>query len=256
MANENVAEIGDLKQWLGSMRGLLEENHFHVENLLITEAGPVLAASRFVDPAWPLVYLSSGIHGDEPAGPLAIESLLRHLDLDGFNWLICPLLNPLGLNRGIRENPQGIDLNRDYRRQQSREARAHAAWLERQLVPDLFVSLHEDWEAQGFYFYEIALEEDRPERARRILDSVAAVWPIEQEDCIDDHQVRERGWIFHEPQADFPDEWPEAIFMAERRCPLSFTFETPSRAAPLEKRIAAHQAAIAAALLEWQAERL
>lgn len=248
--------MGDVREWLASMRGLLEENQFHVENLLLTSAGPVLAACRFVHPDWPVVYLSAGIHGDEPAGPLAIESMLRHLQLDGFNWLICPLLNPVGMHQGTRENAHGIDLNRDYRRQQSREARAHAAWLENQLVPDLFVSLHEDWEAQGFYFYEIALDEDQPHRAQRILDAVTSIWPIEQAPCIDDHIVREPGWIFHEPQADFPDEWPEAIFMAERRCPLSFTFETPSRAAPLEKRIAAHQAAIAATLLEWQAERL
>jgi hypothetical protein len=56
--------------------------------------------------------------------------------------------------------------------------------------------------------------------------------------------VREPGWIFHEAEADFPDLWPEAIFMAKLGCPLSFTLETPSLARTLDQRISAHLAAI------------
>ena len=43
---------------------------------------------------------------------------------------------------------------------------------------------------------------------------------------------------------DFPDLWPEAIFMAKLGCPLSFTLETPSLARKLDQRISAHLAAI------------
>ena len=46
--------------------------------------------------------------------------------------------------------------------------------------------------------------------------------------------------------ADLPNLWPEAIFLAKRGCPLSFTLETPS-SGPLEDRIAAHVAAVKAA---------
>ena len=45
---------------------------------------------------------------------------------------------------------------------------------------------------------------------------------------------------------DLPENWPEAIFLAKRGCPVSFTFETPS-ANCLQDRIAAHVAAAKAA---------
>src|SRR5208282_30026 len=60
------------------------------------------------------LYLSTGIHGDEPAGPLAVRQLLQEdswparADL----WL-CPCLNPTGFLANRRENAEGIDLNRD-----------------------------------------------------------------------------------------------------------------------------------------------
>src|ERR1051325_3282877 len=79
------------------------------------------------------VYLSAGIHGDEPAGPLAALQLLRdnrwpdHLDL----WF-CPCLNPIGFALNCRENARGIDLNREYLNPVADEILAHASWLNRQ----------------------------------------------------------------------------------------------------------------------------
>src|SRR5262245_4770465 len=61
-------------------------------------------------------YVSAGIHGDEPAGVLAARQLLQdntwpgHVDL----WL-CPCLNPTGFPLNLRQNAQGLDLNRQYR---------------------------------------------------------------------------------------------------------------------------------------------
>ena len=218
------------------------------EEILMTDAGPIVGWSRFERDDLPTVYLSAGMHGDEPAGPLAVEAFWKETDPREVNWLVCPILNPTGLRARTRDNAQGMDLNRDYLYRQSEEVRAHAAWLERQVVPDLFLSLHEDWETEGFYFYEISLHDDEPQRACEILEAVQAHCPIEENTVIDDHAVREQGWIHHEPQADFPESWPEAIFLAKRGCPLSFTFETPSCAVPLTQRIAAHGAAIRAAL--------
>lgn len=225
---------------------------FTREEIAETAAGPVVAWKRDRGAHLPTVYLSAGIHGDEPAGTLAIEAMWQESDWPNYNWLICPLLNPTGLLAQTRDNAEGVDLNRDYLIRQSQEVNAHAAWLERQVVPDLFLSLHEDWETEGFYFYEISLHDDHPQRAREILEAVRFHCPIEKNAVIDDHDVREQGWIHHEPQADFPESWPEAIFLAKRGCPLSFTFETPSCAIPLKQRIAAHGAAILAALQSLQ----
>lgn len=236
----------DSALFLREFRAEAEQRGFFCESLTETAAGPILA---FVSPGEGApYYLSSGIHGDEPAGPLAALELLKGGFFDtGPAWSICPAINPTGLATGRRENADGIDLNRDYLSRATAEVKAHAAWLDSRPTPELFLSLHEDWESTGFYFYEINLGPDQPARADRILDSVAPWFPPEPSANIDDHQVRAPGWIYHAAEADFPDEWPEAIEVAERGCPLSFTFETPS-SAKLEDRIAAHVAAVHAAV--------
>lgn len=193
------------------------------------------------------VYLSSGMHGDEPAGPAALLELVRDGLLDApCSWYICPMLNPTGHSAGTRENFQGRDLNRDYLKLRSAEIAAHAAWLKGKAI-DFAISLHEDWESTGFYFYEINQVEDRPQRYLRMVDALKPVMAMEPSPLIDDHAVREPGWIFHESEADEPKNWPEAIYLAKQGCPLSFTFETPS-AAELAKRVMAHKLAVRAAL--------
>lgn len=196
----------------------------------------------------PRVYVSAGIHGDEPAGPLAMMRLLEAGFFgEGVHWLICPALNPDGLALGRRGNAHGLDLNRDYLKRRSAEVRAHAGWLESVPVPGLFLSLHEDWECAGFYFYEINLGDDEPRRAAAVLEAVRPWFAAQPGPDIDGHVPRADGWIYHEAEADEPRGWPEAIFMAKRGCPLSFTFETPSHA-PLEQRVEALCAAARAAL--------
>ena len=151
---------------------------FLPEVLLDTEDGAITAWERKGD--GPVVYISAGMHGDEPAGPLALLEMMEAGWLPGnFHWFICPVLNPGGLALGTRENRQGCDLNRDYFRRKSLEIAAHTRWLSRQPVPSLFVSLHEDWESEGFYFYEINLACDDTDRSHSILDAVAPFFPPE-----------------------------------------------------------------------------
>lgn len=195
----------------------------------------------------PRVYLSSGMHGDEPAGVRAMMELMAGGGLcKEIEWYVCPVINPVGLAAGTRENGEGVDLNRDYLRKATEEVAGHVAWLERQPVPEMFISLHEDWESTGFYLYEIQ-KRGCPSAARAILDAAAGVIPVETSPLIDDHEVREPGWIFHEPRADFPGQWPEAIYMAEMGTRVSYTLETPS-ALPVEKRVECHVLAVRAAV--------
>src|SRR6516162_5978504 len=55
------------------------------------------------------IYVSAGIHGDEPAGPLAALRLLQEnrwpKDVEIF---LAPCLNPTGIIRSKRENAGGI----------------------------------------------------------------------------------------------------------------------------------------------------
>lgn len=235
----------DFLSFQSAFRQAAEDAGFTANTLAEVLPGPLVAWGK--PGPGPRIYLSAGIHGDEPAGPLALLELLQSGFFDyPAHWSLCPALNPSGLAAGTRENASGIDLNRDYWLRSSPEVAAHASWIDALEVPDMFISLHEDWETTGFYFYEIRLGEDQPQRGRAILDAVGPQFPPEPGPQIDGHDIREAGWIYHAAEPDIPEGWPEAIYLAKIGCPVSFTFETPSRAA-IADRVAAHVAAVLAA---------
>ena len=189
------------------------------------------------------VYLSAGIHGDEPAGPLAMLQLLQENPWpEDVSLWVCPCLNPAGFPLNRRENKDGIDLNRDYRHLQSAEVRAHADWLARQPDFDATLCLHEDWEARGFYLYELNPGRG-PSLAESIIDKVAAVCPVDPSPVIEDRPAQ-NGII--RPVLNPADRplWPESLFLVSRnKTRLSYTFEAPSDF-PLPVRVAALAAAV------------
>jgi protein MpaA len=232
--------------YLSNFAGLAAQNQFVSASLAETPAGPVMAWESAGE--GPRVYLSAGIHGDEPAGPLALLCLMEQgVFVPGVKWVICPALNPSGLSNGSRDNHHGADLNRDYLTRATNEVAAHARWLESRPAPELFLSLHEDWETPHFYLYEINTSHDNPDVATGIIGAVEPWFKPDPGPLIDNHTPRAPGWIFHEPEPDEPHGWPEAIFLAKHGCPLSFTFETPSQGV-LSDRVTAQCAAVRAAL--------
>jgi len=93
----------------------------------------------------PRIYLSSGIHGDEPASALTLLYLLERGFFDSkAGWFLCPVLNPEGLKLGTRESPNKADLNRAYKIPSEPETKAHVNWLKRQPNFNLSICLHED----------------------------------------------------------------------------------------------------------------
>ncbi|MDA7888285.1 M14 family metallocarboxypeptidase [Akkermansiaceae bacterium] len=228
--------------YLSDWETVAKEWGFKIERIAEVDGLPLISCEKG-DRSRPTVYLSSGIHGDEPSGPQALLALLREgYFSDEFHWLICPALNPTGLQAGTRENSAGIDLNRDYLMCESPEVCAHLDWLKRHEVPDLFLSLHEDWESTGFYYYEINCGGEGA-KYNDILAAASFYFPPEPEMVIDDHPVTEKGWIYHSEEPDIPEGWPEAIYLAKVGCPVSLTFETPS-SAELANRMACHQAVV------------
>jgi hypothetical protein len=205
-----------------------------------------LALRRPVEPTRIHVYLSAGIHGDEPAGPLAALQLLRedHWPADAAIWL-CPCLNPSGFLLNRRENYRGIDLNRDYRHQQSEEVRAHVNWLQQRPRFNITLCLHEDWESQGFYVYEVNPDQ-RPSLAGKIVEVVAKVCPIERAPLIDNWPA-ENGVIHPKIIAEERPQWPEALYLITHKTRYSYTLEAPSDF-PLPIRVAALVTAVRTAL--------
>lgn len=207
------------------------------------------AYTKLATPDAPRLYVSSGMHGDEPAPPWAV---LRLVESDFFDarasWWICPILNPTGLAVGKRENFAGVDLNRDYKRPATAEIRAHVAWLERQ--PDFHATfcLHEDYEAAGFYLYELN-PDNRPTLADVALAGAAEHCPIEHAAIIDGRESVAPGIIRPVSDPLLREQWPEAIYLRHEHTTLTYTFESPT-ALPLEQRVAAHCGALRASVTE------
>jgi predicted deacylase len=183
------------------------------------------------------IYVSTGIHGDEPAGPLAALQLL--LDdawpADAALWL-CPCLNPTGFPLNRRENADGVDLNRDYRHLLTAEVRAHTEWLGRQPSFDLTLCLHEDWESNGFYMYEVN-PTGRPSLAEKMVEAVAKVCPIDTSPEIEDWPAS-AGVIRPEINPAERPNWPEALYLITHKSTMSYTLEAPSDF-PLQTRVEA-----------------
>jgi hypothetical protein len=209
---------------------------FQITTFGETESFPLIGLHKKATSSdCPHLYLSSGIHGDEPAGPLALLSLLQ----DGFfdseaSWTICPLLNPEGLSRQIRENASGIDLNREYRNPVENETIKHKIFLESCGQFNLTLCLHEDWESTGFYLYELAPKDQWP-LGPKITKAVSLTDPIESAQTIDGFTA-ENGIISPKGNPEERELWPEAIYLISQHTTRSCTFESPSSLS-LDKRI-------------------
>jgi hypothetical protein len=154
-------------------------------------------------------------------------------------------LNPTGFALNRRENDQGIDLNRQYRSPAAAEVVAHTRWLQRQPEFDCSLCLHEDWEARGFYVYELNAD-DRPALAESIVKRVADVCPIDPSDTIEGRRARD-GIIRPEIDPRTRPDWPEAFFLVTHKTRLSCTLEAPSDF-PLSVRVLALVTGVNAAL--------
>jgi len=193
------------------------------------------------------LYLSAGIHGDEPAGPLAVHDLIvRNLWPPDAGLWVCPCLNPSGFRQGTRRNLEGLDLNRDFLQPRSEEIQMHTRWLEQQTRFDLAICLHEDWEAKGFYLYDIS-SAAAESKATDIINAVAPFCPIDPATIIERRPARE-GVIRPQFLPNRRRRWPEAFYLATRKSDIVYTFEAPSDYA-LEVRQAALMTAVRAAWL-------
>lgn len=193
------------------------------------------------------IYLSAGIHGDEPAAPLAALRLAQadFWPTDAEVTLI-PCLNPTGFRVNQRENSGGLDLNRDYRHLKSPEVAAQVTWLQRQANYDLCLSLHEDWESHGFYLYELNPQR-RPSLAPAMIAAVQEVCPIDRSPVIEGREAQ--GGIIR-PSVDPSNrpQWPESLWLLVNKTSLAYTLEAPSDF-PLAPRVDALVVAVRAAVV-------
>lgn len=243
-----------LRRW----ETLARRTGWQYRELLEVDGFPLLVLTRgnWADGG---VYLSAGIHGDEPAGPLGLLEWADG-DLRGFasrSGIIFPCLNPWGLMQNSRCDRSGTDLNRIWHRMEHPVIGCIRSFLGNARF-SLALNLHEDFDARGIYVYE-------PWNGRRgedawggwLLEKAARYLPVDSRRMIDGRRVTRPGY-FHRRvrEADFVDfGWPEAICLHLRHARRSFTFETPSEYG-LDHRVASQAAFVRGALELADAERV
>lgn len=214
------------------------------------------------DPSAPLISISAGVHGDEPAASWALLAIVRDGLLDArFAYRLWPCLNPSGYAAGTRENAEGDDVNRSFSRGGTTpESRAvFTANRDRRFV--FALDLHEDFEAGGCYVYEPLRPGFTPYFADRVVAALDdAGLPVQT--LHDGYELGappgadadamyrlSRGTVLvdYETELRVFDGLPGSIALMYRGTPAALTFESPVPRA-WEVRIAAHRIAVTAAL--------
>ena len=193
--------------------------------------------------ATPGLYVSAGIHGDEPAAP---EALLQWAErnagrLASWPLLIFPCLNPWGLRNNCRTDSKGRDLNRLFQGDSHPVVAAvRIVVQERRFAVSLM--MHEDYDGQGIYLYEVQRRKER--MGERLLVGARRILPLDPRLRIDRRSAAE-GLIRRRfsPRIFAKIGYPEAIWLHLHHSDYTFTFETPSEA-DLTLRVAAHIAVL------------
>jgi len=198
----------------------------------------------------PACYLSAGVHGDEPAAAWGLLAWAQaHTD-----WLreraavIIPCLNPHGLSLNTRADGRGLDLNRRFHLEDDavcgpwRRVAGSRVWR-------LALCLHEDYDGQGAYVYELGGHRGR--MASAPLAAAARHVGIDPRRRIDHSQARD-GIIRRRRMPTHLPGLPEAVVLHQLGCPLTLTFESPSEFG-LDPRVQAQSDFIATALAEFSA---
>ena len=227
-----------LKRWHAVARAA----RLKVETVHVSSGHPVIFLhTPSVDQ--PRLYLSAGVHGDEPAPVSALLEwaeenvmLLRRLTVALF-----PLFNPAGLALNTRADHRHIDLNRRFH--DASHPHIKAWW---RCIGDMTfttaVCLHEDYDAQGTYCYELN-RSSRPFLADAALRACDHIIPRDAQRTIEGRRAID-GIIRRKQIPDLPG-LPEAIALYLHSTERSLTFETPSEFS-LADRVAAHKALLTA----------
>jgi len=190
------------------------------------------------------VYLSAGIHGDEPGAVLGLLSWAEKNEgkLSSLPLLIYPCLNPWGLENNSRWDANGQDLNRLWDASSPSPFTAKIMQGLKTCTFSVSVCLHEDYDGQGIYLYAPGGGKKVRGSATMILSAGDKFIPRDPRKKIDGRKCSE-GMIFPSPSRPPDDGIPEALFLYENSGKHNFTLETPSEFA-IEKRIVAQVAMI------------
>ena len=259
---DRYADVAHAWRALRAQRGL------RLREIACVGAPRTLLLGELGDPRLPVVSISAGVHGDEPAGVWALLSLVRDGLLDPrFSYRLWPCFNPTGFDLGTRANAEGADVNRSFGRGGTTPEAKAILTANRDRAFALAIDLHEDHEAEGFYLYEAGAP-GRPARYAGPVTAAVLGAGFALQDLQPDFEIGPQGSEVARtlvPGAVIVDGPREAPFF-EGRLPLglvlirkavscALTFETP-RSRPPAERIAIHRTAVVEALRRLDGERV
>lgn len=184
------------------------------------------------------IYISAGIHGDEAA---STEGLITWAEQQGkrlakLPLLIFPCLNPWGLILNRRCDAGDNDINRSFHREDLPTINA----VKHLVAPYQFAAahmMHEDYDAQGVYLYE--LQRSKPYWGEALLTAARAHIATDPRGRIDGRKMTAGVYRRRIDMRRFAEiGYPEAIWLHQEHAHRTFTVETPSEFA-LEQRVAA-----------------
>ncbi len=190
------------------------------------------------------ILITGGVHGDEPAG---IEAVLHFLErnnsslLKHFRFTIIPCINPYGYVHDIRENRDGIDINRSFETNDVLEV-AIVKKILCHLHFSLAIDFHEDYEAKGFYLYEG--KRNGKHIGTELADRVKTIGAIDSDDSGEDTTAISQGVYKVSPNWGTQGLIPYLLQFHSEHVIIT---ETPT-VWSLEKRAALHLGVLDAAL--------
>jgi predicted deacylase len=227
----------------------LPRRHWRVERAGLVSGYPFYTVRRQVADDAPTILLTAGMHGDEPAG---VEAALRWLEGNAWrrwpvNWLVLPCLNPFGWTHQQRANAAGQDINRQFR---GANGCVEATWIKSLLGNQGFalaLDFHEDSDADGYYLCEIT--GTSAPIGEQIVTAVRRVTPVSRARVLDGRRATAPGLVrrvAHPSDLQRRKQWPLAFYLI-RCCTNRFLCSETSMHPPLQRRVAAHHAALRAA---------
>lgn len=233
-----IINFHNFKQAIRSWRNLCKQAGLSIRSVVEIDGMPVLEIRSPTLGAKKGVYISAGIHGDEPAAVAGLFSWANRkiAVLANIPLLIYPCLNPWGFLNNSRTDKSGVDLNRVWGQADHPLVQVVSKKLQ-SIELCLSLNLHEDYDGQGIYLYEPRRGGRYDSFAEKILHSAESVI---QRDCrkrIEGRKVKD-GMI--RPRLrNLPKEGkPEAVYLYENKGGRNFTLETPSEFAFHDRRSA------------------
>jgi hypothetical protein len=197
------------------------------------------------NPSAPQLLVTSGFHGEEPAGPWGVLEFLETAEqalLSRVQLAVLPLINVTGFRAGTRFNALGENPNRGYLdlggENPSIEGRlllSHRDLL-RQSARDGLLTCHEDVLLSHGYVYGNERAAVPGEFSRALLAVNAAFFPVHPDGAVDGCPIA-GGIVFNHHDSSF-ESW-----MMEQGAARAACVETPGQH-PIARRIAAQRAMI------------